>query len=131
MIAWSLSAARRSLSAQRPTFAQDIGDPDALQEVVDRLSQRVAQQLRRKQLQGRTVKLKLRLSGLHDIHTASARCHTRYNLPQTCRSPPANCCAPNYTGAGVLGLLVLACPALSNPKRIPTSRANSDSRGFG
>lgn len=51
----------KSVSAET-TFASDIGDPEALQEVVSRLSQRVAQQLRRKQLQGRTVKLKLRLS---------------------------------------------------------------------
>ena len=51
----------KSVSAET-TFARDVGDPEALQEVVDRLSQRVAQQLRRKQLQGRTVKLKLRLS---------------------------------------------------------------------
>ncbi|MXY47188.1 MAG: DNA polymerase IV [Chloroflexi bacterium] len=56
-----VSRETKSVSAET-TFAQDIGDPDALQEVVDRLSQRVAQQLRRKQLQGRTVKLKLRLS---------------------------------------------------------------------
>ena len=51
----------KSVSAET-TFASDTGDPEALQEVVSRLSQRVAQQLRRKQLQGRTVKLKLRLS---------------------------------------------------------------------
>ncbi len=51
----------KSVSAET-TFARDLGDPDALQEVVERLSQRVAQQLRRKQLQGRTVKLKLRLA---------------------------------------------------------------------
>ncbi len=51
----------KSVSAET-TFAQDISDPEALQEVVNRLSQRVSQQLRRKQLQGRTVKLKLRLS---------------------------------------------------------------------
>ena len=51
----------KSVSAET-TFAQDIGEPEALLEVVNRLSQRVANQLRRKQLQGRTVKLKLRLS---------------------------------------------------------------------
>ena len=51
----------KSVSAET-TFARDTGDPDELLEVVNRLSQRVAQQLRRKQLQGRTVKLKLRLS---------------------------------------------------------------------
>ena len=51
----------KSVSAET-TFARDVGDPDALQEVVNRLSQRVAQQLRRKQLLGRTVKLKLRLA---------------------------------------------------------------------
>ena len=51
----------KSVSAET-TFAQDISDPEALQEVVNRLSQRVSQQLKRSQLQGRTVKLKLRLS---------------------------------------------------------------------
>ena len=51
----------KSVSAET-TFAQDINDPEALQEVVNRLSQRVSQQLKRRQLQGRTVKLKLRLS---------------------------------------------------------------------
>ena len=51
----------KSVSAAT-TCARDVGDPEELQEVVNRLSQRVAQQLRRKQLQGRTVKLKLRLS---------------------------------------------------------------------
>ena len=51
----------KSVSAET-TFARDTGDPEQLQEVVSRLSQRVAQQLRSKQLQGRTVKLKLRLS---------------------------------------------------------------------
>ena len=51
----------KSVSAET-TFARDVGDSEELQEVVNRLSQRVSQQLRRKQLQGRTVKLKLRLS---------------------------------------------------------------------
>ena len=51
----------KSVSAET-TFARDTGDPEMLLEVVNRLSQRVAQQLRRKQLQGRTVKLKLRLA---------------------------------------------------------------------
>ncbi len=51
----------KSVSAET-TFARDTGDAEMLQEVVNRLSQRVAQQLRRKELQGRTVKLKLRLS---------------------------------------------------------------------
>ena len=51
----------KSVSAET-TFPRDTGDAEMLQEVVNRLSQRVAQQLRRKELQGRTVKLKLRLS---------------------------------------------------------------------
>lgn len=51
----------KSVSAET-TFTKDVGDPEELQEVVNRLSQRVSQQLRQKQLQGRTVKLKLRLS---------------------------------------------------------------------
>ena len=51
----------KSVSAET-TFSRDTGDPEQLQEVVNRLSQRVAQQLRQKQLQGRTVKLKLRLA---------------------------------------------------------------------
>ena len=51
----------KSVSAET-TFAQDSGDADMLLEIVNRLSQRVAAQLDRKRLNGRTVKLKLRLS---------------------------------------------------------------------
>ncbi len=61
----------KSVSAET-TFARDTGDPDMLQEVVNRLSQRVSHQLRRKQLRGRTVKLKLRLSDF----TTFTRQHT-------------------------------------------------------
>lgn len=51
----------RSVSAET-TLVKDTGDPEALQELVSRLSQRVASRLRRDELQGRTVKLKLRLA---------------------------------------------------------------------
>jgi DNA polymerase-4 len=51
----------RSVSAET-TFARDTGDPEVLLEVVNRLSQQVSRHLKRKELQGRTVKLKLRLS---------------------------------------------------------------------
>ena len=52
---------RKSVSAET-TLAQDAGDPEILEELTDRLSQRVARHLTRTRLQGRTVKLKLRLS---------------------------------------------------------------------
>ncbi|MCH7746335.1 MAG: DNA polymerase IV, partial [Chloroflexi bacterium] len=51
----------KSVSAET-TLAHDTGDPEVLQELVSRLSQSVASDLRRKELQGRTVKLKLRLA---------------------------------------------------------------------
>ena len=51
----------KSISAET-TLAQDTGDPEALKELVNRLSLNVAQALSRKSLRGRTVKLKLRLS---------------------------------------------------------------------
>jgi DNA polymerase-4 len=51
----------KSVSAET-TLSEDTGDADALGELVDRLSERVAHQLERQGLQGKTVKLKLRLS---------------------------------------------------------------------
>ncbi|MDA0768659.1 MAG: DNA polymerase IV [Chloroflexi bacterium] len=51
----------KSVSAET-TFSEDTGEAEALLETVSRLSQRVAHSLERKELQGRTVKLKLRLS---------------------------------------------------------------------
>ena len=51
----------KSISAET-TLAQDTGDPEALRELVNRLSLNVAHALQRKGLRGRTVKLKLRLS---------------------------------------------------------------------
>ena len=51
----------KSVSSET-TLHQDTGDPDALQELVNRLSHRVARDLDRKSLQGYTVKLKLRLT---------------------------------------------------------------------
>ena len=51
----------KSVSAET-TFERDSGDAEMLAEIVSRLSQRVAGQLRRKGLYGRTVKVKLRLS---------------------------------------------------------------------
>ena len=52
---------RKSVSAET-TLAQDTGDPDALEELTDGLSQSVARHLAKADLRGRTVKLKLRLS---------------------------------------------------------------------
>ncbi len=52
---------RKSVSAET-TLAKDTGDPDALLELVDRLSQRVSRHLADSGLRGRTVKLKLRLA---------------------------------------------------------------------
>ena len=51
----------KSISSET-TFSRDSGEPDALLEIVRRLSQQVSRQLRRKEMTGRTVKLKLRLS---------------------------------------------------------------------
>ncbi len=52
---------RKSASAET-TLSQDTGDPDVLFGLVDRLSQRVARQLERSGLHGRTVRVKLRLA---------------------------------------------------------------------
>ncbi len=52
---------RKSVSAET-TLSEDTDDPEALFELVNRLSQRVARALNRRELQGRTVKLKLRLA---------------------------------------------------------------------
>ncbi len=51
----------KSVSSET-TLLHDTGDPDALQELVSRLSMDVSRSLRRRELWGRTVKLKLRLS---------------------------------------------------------------------
>ncbi len=52
---------RKSVSAET-TVASDTGDPDALYELADQLSQRVGRRLASAGLKGRTVKLKLRLA---------------------------------------------------------------------
>ena len=52
---------RKSVSAET-TLAEDSGDADFLLELVDRLSQRIAQHLAGEESVGRTVKVKLRLS---------------------------------------------------------------------
>ena len=51
----------KSVSAET-TVAQDTDDPEVLYDLTARLSRRVADHLRGKQLRGRTVRLKLRLS---------------------------------------------------------------------
>ena len=51
----------KSISSET-TLASDTRDPDALHELVKRLSRDVSYSLERKKLMGRTVKLKLRLS---------------------------------------------------------------------
>ena len=53
--------ARKSVSAET-TLVRDTGDPEALVELVSRLSQRVGVHLGSRGLQARTVKLKLRLA---------------------------------------------------------------------
>ena len=53
--------ARKSVSAET-TLTRDTGDPEALAELVSRLSQRVGVHLGSRGLQARTVKLKLRLA---------------------------------------------------------------------
>ena len=57
----SVERETKSVSAET-TFAQDTGEEEALLETVSRLSRRVAHSLHQKDLHGRTVKLKLRLS---------------------------------------------------------------------
>ena len=52
---------RKSVSAET-TMAHDTDDPEVLFELINRLSQRVAQHLASKELRGRTVKVKLRLA---------------------------------------------------------------------
>lgn len=56
-----ISRETKSVSAET-TLAEDTGSPEMLHELIARLSQRVARQLAAADLQGRTVKLKLRLS---------------------------------------------------------------------
>ncbi len=56
-----VSRETKSVSAET-TLSQDTGSPEMLHELIARLSQRVAGQLAGADLQGRTVKLKLRLS---------------------------------------------------------------------
>ena len=51
----------KSVSAET-TLGQDTDDPELLLELVNRLSQRVSQRLSHSELQGRTVKVKLRLA---------------------------------------------------------------------
>jgi DNA polymerase-4 len=51
----------KSVSAET-TLARDTGDPEVLFELVNRLSQRVSRHLARDELEGRTVKVKLRLA---------------------------------------------------------------------
>ena len=51
----------KSVSSET-TLVRDTGDPEALQELVNRLSQDVSRSLERRDLWGRTVKVKLRLS---------------------------------------------------------------------
>ncbi len=68
----------KSVSSET-TLASDTGDPDALHELVARLSRDVAHSLQRRELQGRTVKLKLRLS---DFTTFTRQ----ITLPQTVRT---------------------------------------------
>ena len=55
------SRVRKSVSAES-TLAHDTDDAGFLQELVDQLSHRVGETLERRSLEGRTVKLKLRLS---------------------------------------------------------------------
>jgi DNA polymerase-4 len=70
---------RKSVSAET-TLAQDTGDPGFLFDLVDRLSRRVTRHLKRKEKQGRTVKVKLRLADF----TTFTRQKT---LPEPVQSP--------------------------------------------
>ena len=69
----------KSVSSET-TLLSDTGDPDALRELVARLSGEVARSLERRELRGRTVKLKLRLS---DFTTFTRQA----TLPEAVQSP--------------------------------------------
>ena len=71
----------KSMSAET-TLAQDTGEPDALLGLVDRLSHRVADQLSRSEMRGRTVRVKLRLA---DFTTFTRQA----TLPEPVESPQA------------------------------------------
>lgn len=59
----AVTTSRRSKSvSSETTFRRDTGDPEVLAETVYRQSHSVGRQLQRKEMTGRTVKLKLRLS---------------------------------------------------------------------
>jgi len=63
------------------TFAQDINDVDILRSVLSNLTEQVAWRMRRQNVQGRTVQLKLRFDNFHTITRArslsTATHHTR------------------------------------------------------
>ncbi|MCL0029062.1 DNA polymerase IV [Dehalococcoidia bacterium] len=69
----------KSVSSET-TLHQDTGDTDTLMELVNRLSHNVAGDLNRRDLQGRTIKLKLRLS---DFTTFTRQ----VTLPKPVQSP--------------------------------------------
>ena len=69
----------KSVSSET-TLVSDTGDPDALHELVARLSRDVSRALQRRELRGRTVKLKLRLSDF----TTFIR---QVTLPEAVQSP--------------------------------------------
>ena len=77
----------KSVSSET-TLASDTGDPDALRELVARLSRDVSRSLERRELRGRTVKLKLRLS---DFTTFTRQ----VTLPEAVQSPDQIAVAAN------------------------------------
>lgn len=93
---WQLAHGRdnRRVTAEREakslshetTFAQDISEPDILRAVLLNLTEQVAWRLRRQQLRGRSVQLKLRFADFRTItrvHSLRHPTHSTHDLWQT------------------------------------------------
>ncbi len=61
------------------TFAQDINDVEILRSVLSNLTEQVAWRMRRQNVQGRTVQLKLRFDDFHTITRAHSLSATTYH----------------------------------------------------
>ncbi len=94
------------------TFATDISDPEILRAWLQELTEQVAYRLRRHQLRGRTVELKLRFSDFRTInrsHTLPEATQTTHEIWQTVATLltaalPTGRFAVRLLGVGVSGL---------------------------
>ena len=108
----------KSVSSET-TLLRDTGDPDALRELVNRLSQDVSRSLERRDLWGRTVKVKLRLTDF----TTFTRQVTLPEVVQASETRPVP--------AGHSGSSALACPDSTTTGSVrirPFSRGCRESR---